>query len=89
MTGTDRVREYLNKDTDKLAEIVEEHPFQIPVKVLAEWWHCSEDSVRNAILQHGYLGIAQKRPGKVNAASSFRRGISSAGGRASSEYEEA
>ena len=67
MTGTEIVKSYLIKDTNKLAEIVEEHPFQIPVKALAEWWHCSEDSVRNAILQHGYLGIAQKRPGKVNA----------------------
>ena len=38
-----------------------------PVKVIAEWWHCSEDSVRNAIMQHGILGIAQRQPGKVNA----------------------
>lgn len=67
MTGTDKIRDYISKDTDKLAEIIDEHPFQIPVKVLAEWWHCSEDSVRNAVMQHGYLGIAQKRPGKLNA----------------------
>lgn len=67
MTAEERLKEYLRKDTEKLAEIVEEHPFQIPVKAIAEWWHCSEDSVRNAIIQHGYLGIAQKRPGKVNA----------------------
>ena len=54
MTGTDKIRDYISKDTDKLAEIIDEHPFQIPVKVLAEWWHCSEDSVRNAVMQHGY-----------------------------------
>lgn len=67
MTSIEKIREFIAQDTDKLAEIVEEHPFQIPVKVIAEWWHCSEDSVRNAIIQHGFLGIAQKRPGKLNA----------------------
>lgn len=63
----DIINEFLERDTKKLAEIIEEHPFQIPVKTLAEWWHCSEDSIRNAIIQHGFLGIAQKRPGKINA----------------------
>lgn len=67
MTSTEKIKDFLEQDTNKLAEIVEEHPFQIPVKVIAEWWHCSEDSVRNAIVQHGFLGIAQKRPGKMNA----------------------
>lgn len=67
MSGTDIIKDFLEKDSNKLAEIIEDHPFQIPVKVLAEWWHCGEDSVRNAIIQHGFLGIAQKRPGKLNA----------------------
>ena len=66
-TSTEIIKDFLEQDTDTRAEIVEEHPFQIPVKVIAEWWHCSEDSVRNAIVQHGFLGIAQKRPGKLNA----------------------
>lgn len=59
--------EFIRKDTERLAEIVEEHPFQIPVPVIADWWHCSEDSLRNALKQQGLLGIAQKQPGKVNA----------------------
>lgn len=67
MTSTEKITEFLTADTDKLAEIVESHPFQIPVSVIADWWHCSEDSVRNALRQHGFLGIAQQRPGKVNA----------------------
>lgn len=67
MTSTEKIRDFLAQDTDRLAAIIEDHPFQIPVKVIAEWWHCSEDSVRNAIVQHGFLGIAQKRPGKLNA----------------------
>lgn len=67
MTSTEKIKGFLGADTDKLAEIVEAHPFQIPVKVITEWWHCSEDSVRNAIMQHGILGIAQRQPGKVNA----------------------
>lgn len=67
MTGAEKLREFMIKDSNRLAEIVEEHPFQIPVKALAQWWHCSEDSIRNAIIQHGFLGIAQKQPGKVNA----------------------
>ena len=67
MSGTDRIKDYLEKDSNKLADIIEEYPFQIPVKVIAEWWHCSGDSIRNALIQHGLLGIAQKQPGKVNA----------------------
>ena len=67
MTGTEIIKDYLIKDSNKLAQIIEEYPFQIPVKVIAEWWHCSGDSIRNALIQHGFLGIAQKQPGKVNA----------------------
>lgn len=67
MTATEKISEFLSGDTQKLAEIVENHPFQIPVLVIADWWHCSEDSVRNALKQQGFLGIAQKQPGKVNA----------------------
>ncbi len=67
MTSMEIIREFIAQDTNKLAEIVQEYPFQIPVQVIAEWWHCSQDSVRNAIIQHGFLGIAQKRPGKLNS----------------------
>ena len=66
MTATEKISEFRSGDTQKLAEIVENHPFQIPVPVIADWWHCSEDSVRNALKQQGFLGIAQKQPGKVN-----------------------
>jgi len=66
MTNTEKIIDFLERDNEKLAEIIEDHPFQIPIKVIAEWWHCSEDSVRNALLQQGFLGIAQKRPGKMN-----------------------
>lgn len=67
MTADEKIAEFLVSDTEKLAEIIGDYPFQIPIKVIAEWWHCSQDSVRNALTQHGFLGIAQKQPGKLNA----------------------
>lgn len=67
MTADEKIAEFLVSDTEKLAEIIKDYPFQIPIKVIAEWWHCSQDSVRNALTQHGFLGIAQKQPGKLNA----------------------
>ena len=66
MTALEKISEFLSNDTEKLAEIVEEYPFQIPVPVIAEWWHCSQDSLRAALTQQGLLGIAEKKPGKVN-----------------------
>lgn len=63
----EKLEEFIQQDTEKLAEIVENYPFQIPVKVICDWWHCSEDSLRNALKQQGLLGIAQQRPGKLNA----------------------
>lgn len=67
MTSNEKLNAFITADTNKLAEIVESHPFQIPVPVIADWWHCSEDSLRNALKQQGLLGIAQQCPGKVNA----------------------
>lgn len=60
------VQEFLAKDTEKLAEIIQKYPQQIPVPVIAEWWGCGEDTVRTALHEQGLLGIAERKPGRLN-----------------------
>ena len=60
------IQDFLNKDTEKLAEIVKQHPQQIPVPVIAEWWGCYENTLRTALQEQGLLGIAERKPGKLN-----------------------
>lgn len=60
------IQEFLKKDTEKLAEIIQKYDKQIPVKVIAEWWGCSEDTLRTALEEQGLLGIAERKPGKLN-----------------------
>ena len=66
MTALEKIAEYLSKDTERLAEIIEKHPQQVPVPVIADWWGCDENSLRDALQQQGLLGIAQRKPGKLN-----------------------
>lgn len=60
------IKEYLNNDTEKLSEIIQKHPQQIPVPVIAEWWGCNVDTLRTALQEQGLLGIAERKPGKLN-----------------------
>lgn len=60
------LKDFLRKDTEKLSELVKKHPQQIPVPVLAEWWGCSADTLREALLSQGLLGIAERKGGKLN-----------------------
>lgn len=66
MTPEQKITAFLESDTAKLAEIIEKHPMQIPVHVLAELFGCHQDTLRNALQEQGLLGIAERRPGKLN-----------------------
>ena len=47
MTAFEKITKYLDKDTERLAEIIEKHPQQVPVPVIADWWGCDENSLRD------------------------------------------
>ena len=70
MTATNQsmleIQDFLDKDTEKLTEIVKRHSKQIPVHVIAEWWGCDENKLRTALQEQGLLGIADRKPGKLN-----------------------
>ena len=66
MTPDQKITEFLAADTERLAEISEKYPLQIPVPVLAELFGCHQDTLRNALQEQGLLGIAERRPGKLN-----------------------
>jgi hypothetical protein len=59
------VKEFLEADEEKLAEIIQKYPQQIPVPVAAEFMGCSQDTLRSA-LETGFLGISERKPGKLN-----------------------
>lgn len=65
ITATDVIQEFMNRDTEKLAELIQKHPEQIPVPVLSDFFGCSEDTLRSA-LENGFLGISERKPGKCN-----------------------
>lgn len=73
MTETVQVRNsaeiinaFIEADTDWLAEIVEKHPQQIPLTVIAEKFGCSQDTIRENLESKGLLGISERKPGKLN-----------------------
>ena len=60
------IKDFLQKDTEKLEKIIQEYPQQIPVGVIAEWWGCTQDAIRATLEQSGLLGIGYRQPGKLN-----------------------
>ncbi len=66
MTPEQKITAFLADDTAKLAEIIEKYPMQIPVPIIAELFGCTQDTLRNALQEQGLLGIAERRPGKLN-----------------------
>jgi hypothetical protein len=66
MKAEERINEFLAEDTQKLAEIIEKYPMQIPVSVVAELFGCGQDTIRNALQEQGLLGIAERKQGKLN-----------------------
>ena len=68
MNAQDKINDFLSSDTEKVAEIIEKYPKQIPVQVVAEWWGCSDDSVRRALEQSSVFGFGFRQAGKVNRA---------------------
>ncbi len=66
MTAEEKIKDFLKSDTEKVAEILDNHPQQIPVQVLSDWWGCDADSVRRALEQSSVFGIGFRQAGKLN-----------------------
>jgi hypothetical protein len=66
MSAQEKINDFLQADTEKLAEIIEKYPMQIPVPVIAELFGCHQDTLRNALQEQGLLGIAERKAGKLN-----------------------
>jgi len=59
------ISEFIRADTEQIEEIIEKHPKQIPIPVVAELMAVDPNNLREAI-GSGYLGLSWKKPGKLN-----------------------
>ena len=66
MTAKEKIDRFLDEDMEKLSEIIEKYPFQIPIAVVAELFGCQKETLSMAIEEQGLLGICERRPGKLN-----------------------
>lgn len=75
MSAQDKINAFMKSDTEKVAEIIEKYPKQIPVKVVAELLGCNADSVRRALEQYSLFGFGLKQAGAVNRAFVIPTGV--------------
>ena len=62
------LRDFMQNDTKKVTELINQYPYQIPVQAIAEWWKCDADSIRRALEQSSVFGIGFRQAGKLNRA---------------------
>ena len=62
------LRDFMQNDTKKVTELINQYPYQIPVQAIAEWWQCDADSIRRALEQSSVFGIGFRQAGKLNRA---------------------
>lgn len=67
MTATERINQHLGSDLERLADLMDKYPFNIPNKAAAEFLHISEQAYR-AFLETGKAGMAWRQEGKLNKA---------------------
>lgn len=51
------LRDFMQNDTNKVTELINQYPYQIPVQAIAEWWKCDADSIRRALEQSSVLEL--------------------------------
>lgn len=61
---TETIKTFLEADTQKLEQIIEKYPRQIPAKIVAELMGVSPENLRQAVSE-GELGISWRKPGKL------------------------
>lgn len=62
------LRDFMQNDTKKVTELINQYPYQIPVQAIAEWWKCDADSIRRSLEQSSVFGIGFRQAGKLNRA---------------------
>ena len=62
-----RVKAFLDRDLDRIDEIIDKYPLRIPIPVVAEFFEMHENSARAAV-EGGAFGFAWRKDGKVNKA---------------------
>lgn len=65
-TAQSVIQDFINQDTEWLAEMVEKYPRQIPIPVLADKFGCDEDTIRENLASMNLLGLAERKPGRLN-----------------------
>lgn len=62
-----RVKAFLDRDLDRIDEIIEKYPDRVPVPTIADFLHMDENSTRAAV-EGGAFGFAWRKSGKANKA---------------------
>lgn len=62
------LHDFMKNDTNRVTELINQYPYQIPVQAIAEWWKCDADSIRRALEQSSVFGIGFRQAGKLNRA---------------------
>lgn len=66
MSAQETIEVFLEQNTQELADIIVKYPQQIPVKVVAEFMGCGQNSLRQAIMQGVPFGIGWIQHAKQN-----------------------
>lgn len=66
MTAQEKIKDYLDKDLEKVAELIEKYPVKMPTSALAELIGCHIDTAKAIIECNPLLGASERKPGKVN-----------------------
>lgn len=61
----DKIRSFLDADSEKICKLISDYPGQLSVPVLAEFLGTTRDSVRSMI-ESGVFGAGWKKPGTGN-----------------------
>ena len=75
MKAEEKIQSFLEQDNEKISEIIEKYPRQIPVAVVADLFGCHADSVRRALEQSSVFGLGFRQSGKLNRAFVIPTGV--------------
>jgi len=60
------IKEFIERDNEKLQQLINKYPKQIPCNVVAEYVGCSPENVRAAV-DGGSLGFHWRKPGRLTS----------------------
>ncbi len=60
------LQEFIQEDNSKVEQLINQYPIKIPVPVISDFLHMSEDSTRSAIENGSLCGLCWHKVGKAN-----------------------